>query len=93
MLSGLLNSDIAIAMNIQIMRTFVKMRQYMLEYKDLTERIEKTDKELAGRIAELEQWFVKYARENNEDIERIDAALNYLIDAAKPAQIGFKTDK
>jgi len=80
MLSSVLNSEQAIAINIQIMRVFVKMKQFALEHKDLAER-----------ISELEQYFIKYARENNTEIERINDAINYLLDVTKPAQIGFKT--
>ena len=43
MLSSVLNSDRAIAVNIQIMRTFTQMRQMMLSYKDLKEKIEKME--------------------------------------------------
>jgi len=39
MLSGILNSDKAIAVNIAIMRAFVFMRQYALTNKDLTEKL------------------------------------------------------
>ena len=40
MLSGVLNSDKAIAVNIAIMRTFVMIRQVALSYKDLADKIE-----------------------------------------------------
>jgi hypothetical protein len=40
MLSGLLNSDVAINTNIVIMRTFVMLRQYALNYAELNQRIE-----------------------------------------------------
>ena len=43
MLSSVLNSDRAIQVNIQIMRTFTQMRQMMLSYKDLKEKIEKME--------------------------------------------------
>jgi len=43
MLSSVLNSERAIQVNIQIMRTFTQMRQMMLSYKDLKERIEKME--------------------------------------------------
>ena len=43
MLSSVLNSKRAIAVNIQIMRTFAQMRQMMLSYKDLKEKIEKME--------------------------------------------------
>jgi ORF6N domain len=39
MLSGILNSDKAIQVNIAIMRAFVFMRQYALSHKDLTEKL------------------------------------------------------
>ena len=39
MLSGILNSDKAIDVNIAIMRAFVFMRQYALTHKDLTEKL------------------------------------------------------
>jgi len=41
MLSGLLNSDIAINTNIVIMRTFVMIRQHALNYAELDHKIEK----------------------------------------------------
>ncbi|GHV36076.1 hypothetical protein FACS1894178_6850 [Bacteroidia bacterium] len=41
MLSGLLNSDIAIIMNITIMRAFVQLRQYALTYAELNAKLDK----------------------------------------------------
>jgi hypothetical protein len=43
MLSSVLKSKRAIAINIQIMRIFVKMRQLISEYKELLEKIEKLE--------------------------------------------------
>ncbi len=43
MLSSVLNSERAISVNIQIMRTFTKMRQMMLSYKELKEKIEEME--------------------------------------------------
>jgi hypothetical protein len=43
MLSSVLNSPRAIAVNIEIMRLFVKMRQMAFEYGDLLKRIEKLE--------------------------------------------------
>ena len=40
MLSGLINSDIAISVNIGIMRAFVVLRQYALGYAELNQKIE-----------------------------------------------------
>ncbi len=39
MLSGILKSEIAINVNIAIMRAFVFMRQYAISHKDLTEKL------------------------------------------------------
>jgi len=46
MLSGVLNSDRAIKVNIQIMRTFVKLRQIVISHKELAYKL----KELESRI-------------------------------------------
>ena len=40
MLSGVLNSPRAVQVNIQIMRTFTKLREIMLSHKDLARKIE-----------------------------------------------------
>ena len=40
MLSGILNSPLAITINIQIMRTFIKFREMAITYKDLSQKIE-----------------------------------------------------
>ncbi len=40
MLSSVLNSQKAIQVNIQIMRTFTKLREMMLSHKDLQKKIE-----------------------------------------------------
>ncbi len=44
MLSSVLNSDRAIEVNIQIMRTFAKIRELMITHKDLREKIEEMEK-------------------------------------------------
>ncbi len=43
MLSGILNSDRAIQVNIAIMRTFVQIRKLMQSHKDLANKIEKLE--------------------------------------------------
>lgn len=80
MLSSVLNSKKAIAINIQIIQTFIKMKEFTLSHKDLSQR-----------IGELERYFVNYAKENNEQIQNINETLNFLIDITKPTEIGFKT--
>lgn len=43
MLSGILNSDKAIEVNIAIMRAFVFLRQYALSHNDLTEKLQELE--------------------------------------------------
>ena len=81
MLSSVLNSEKAIQVNIHIIDTFVKMRQWALENKELSER-----------LTELERYFINHCNENNEDMNKIYNALALLMDRTKPAQIGFKTE-
>jgi len=50
MLSSVLNSDRAIMVNIQIIRIFTQMRQMMLSYKDLKEKIEKMESKYDKRF-------------------------------------------
>lgn len=47
MLSSVLSSQKAIEVNIAIMRAFVKMRQYALNYKELAEKLLEHDKQFA----------------------------------------------
>jgi hypothetical protein len=52
MLSSVLKSERAIEMNIIIMRAFVKIRNLIYSYKDLSEKVEKMDKKI-GKIFEI----------------------------------------
>lgn len=79
MLSGVLKSDRAIEVNIQIMRTFVQMRQWAIENKDF-----------AKRLLDMEQYFIEHCKDNDKDISKIYEALNLLMDRTKPAKIGFR---
>jgi hypothetical protein len=45
MLSSVLNSKIAIEVNITIMRTFIKIRQYSINYKELADKLLQHDKQ------------------------------------------------
>lgn len=79
MLSNVLNSKRAINVSIQIIKVFDKLKQYAI-----------SQNELAGRIESLEKAFMNYARDNNENMEEMQKAINYLLDITKPAQVGFK---
>lgn len=82
MLSSVLNSKQAIAINIQIMRVFVQVKQFALTNKELTERLN-----------EMEHRFILYARDMNINIEDIYKQLNYLADITRPSKVGFKTEE
>ena len=80
MLSSVLKSKKAIQTNIQIMDAFVSMRRWMIESKELSER-----------LTELERYFINHCNENNEDMQKIYSALELLMDRTKPDKIGFRT--
>jgi hypothetical protein len=79
MLSSVLNSDVAIEVNIRIIRVFTKLREYALTHKDILLQLAKLDKEIKG---------------NSRDIENIFLVLKELIEkqtAVVPKnKIGFK---
>lgn len=50
MLSSVLNSERAISVNIEIMRTFVKIKQMISQHKDLWKKIEEMEKKYDGQF-------------------------------------------
>jgi len=82
MLASVLNSDRAINVNIQIIRTFVKIRELMA-----------TNEILQRKIMELEKKYGKHS----DQIKKIFTTMNLLmIDGETPrpeTEIGFKTNK
>ena len=78
MLSSVLNSERAIAINVEIIRTFVQLRQFAIE-----------NKELAQRLSELERYFMQHCKDYNSDIREIRQAIDLLMDRTKPTKIGF----
>ena len=80
MLSSVLRSERAIQVNIQIIRVYTKMKQLLLDNKDLWLKIEK-----------IEQALVK---KDNEVLAIFNALKNLLIKEEKPrVRIGFKISK
>lgn len=77
MLSSVLNSKRAVQVNIQIMRTFVKIREYLSTHKKLAERLKKLESKFEG---------------HDEQIRNIIEAINQLLlPPEKPKrQIGFQ---
>lgn len=80
MLSSVLNSDVAIEVNIRIIRVFTRLREYALTHKDILLQLGKLEKEVKG---------------NSKDIENIFMVLKELIEKqSKPSprnKIGFKS--
>lgn len=81
MLSTVLNSERAIAVNIAIMRTFVLVRQHALNYNDLQAKLQKLEKTNNKKFKEI------YAALN---MLINDKELNEAQKAREP--IGFKTN-
>lgn len=77
MLSSVLNSAVAIQVNIQIIRIFTKMREMLLTNKDILLKLEMLERDV---------------KENKEDIAMIFKALKQLLDPPeeKRRMIGFK---
>jgi len=86
MLSTVLNSERAIEINIQIMRTFVKLRHYALTKPNTNAQIAELRKLLMLHIENTDNKFSKHDKKINEII----IALNNLIEQLKPTKrIGF----
>ncbi len=79
MLSGILNSDKAIQVNIDIMRAFVFMRQYALTHKDLTDKLKK-----------LETKYNKQFKDVYEAINYLMQKDTQLKEQSERKRIGFK---
>ena len=58
MLSSVLNSETSILVNIQIIRVFTKMKQLLIDNKELFIKIEKLEKQLMGHDEDLKNIFV-----------------------------------
>lgn len=73
MLSGILNSDVAIHVNIAIMRTFVMIRKYALEHKEFSEKLleieTKYDKKFSD-VYEALNYLIKKDEKDNTQKDR-----------------------
>jgi hypothetical protein len=83
MLSGVLNSDRSIDVNIRIIRVFTKMREMLSSHKDVLLKLEQIEKQ---------------TDKNSTDIKKIFNALKQLLsplkeDEKERVKIGFKTNK
>ena len=82
MLAAVLNSDKAIDVNIQIMRAFIQLRNYVLSNDTLNDQ-----------IIELRKLLMLYIEKNDKRVNQIIIALNNLIEQPpKTKAIGFRSD-
>jgi len=94
MLAAVLNSQRAIDVNIQIMRAFVRMRQYVIEQQSKDARVEELSKLLMLHIENTDNKF----SEHDKAIDLFAKVLNYLIDHPEEnkeeeyKKVGFDTD-
>ena len=86
MLSSVINSEQAIEVNINIMRAFVQLRQFVLSQSGSNEQIAKLSKLLMLHIDNCDYKFTEY----DETIGQVIEALNNLIEKPKETiKIGF----
>ena len=57
MLSGILNSQRAVHVNIAIMRTFVKLRELLVTHKDLAHKLEELERKIERHDEEIGSIF------------------------------------
>lgn len=77
MLSGVLNSDTAIEVNIRIIRIFARLKEMLLTHKDILLKLEQLEKQVV---------------QNSDDIKMIFSALRQLLNTPDPArkEVGYK---
>jgi hypothetical protein len=87
MLSSVLKSEVAIQMNIQIIRIFLRMRELIADKNLVLTKIVKIEKKLLEYDGSL--------KSNKDDIDYIFETLKQLIkeDAGSRKKIGFRKDK
>lgn len=57
MLSGVLNSKVAIKVNIRIIRIFIKMREMILTHKDILLKLERMEKDVTNNTKDIQLIF------------------------------------
>jgi hypothetical protein len=79
MLSSILNSEIAIVVNIANMRAFVMMRQFALTYKELSEKLIELEKQHIQKFDDIEQVLNYLIQKDNQKTQQ-----------ASRKQVGYK---
>ena len=85
MLSSVLNSDVAIKVNIQIIRTFTKMREMLLTNKDILMELENIKQKLGSNSNDIELIF--------NYLKQFEQAKQQELEYQSREKIGFKTKK
>ena len=85
MLSGILHSDRAIAVNIQIMRVYTKMREMLFTHKDLLLKMEEMEKKGVERDNQIMLIF--------EYIKQFEEIKQEELEHKNREEIGFKQKK
>lgn len=70
MLSGILNSENAIDVNISIMRAFVFMRQYAMTHKDLTEKLQELENRYNKQFKDVYDAINFLLQKDNQETEQ-----------------------
>ena len=71
MLSSVLNSEIAIDVNIAIMRAFVMMRQFALTYQELSEKLLELEKKHNQKFDDIEQVLTYLMQKDKQQTQQI----------------------
>jgi len=71
MLSSVLNSEIAIDVNISIMRAFVMMRQFALNYQELSEKLIELEKLHNQKFDDIEQVLTYLMQKDKQQTQQI----------------------
>lgn len=81
MLSGVLRSDRAIAVNIEIMRAFIELRRVAISYTALQERLDAIERDMSSRLDQ-----------HDEQLTQIFKVLHRLIAPPQPPSrpVGFR---
>lgn len=84
MLSSVLNSETAIAVNIRIIRVFTRMRELLLSNKDILLKLEQLEKQLLKQDGRLQK--------HDREMQAVFSALKQLIQpkAGSMRRIGFR---
>lgn len=89
MLSSVLNSERAVAVNIEIMRIFVRVRELAATHADLAKRLDELESKTDGMVMQHES----FSRNTRTQLKQVFDALRELMAPPDPPKrpIGFVT--